>query len=314
MGIGPANLGWFHHLAILGEFNGLHRVLEFGSQNLHSAGHGNLVADLFKALKQPIPPQSNLDRLADNGPARDLYLMLGMEYDCIDTDGRYGAIQMDLNFDTVPPDSIEKYDLTTNIGTAEHILNQLNVFRSVHEFTRPGGLMLHVGPFLGCIDHGFFSYQPNLYRAIARANGYDLLGIWINPNTSLPILIPWYNDILQYFPIQPTKDCALFVAFRKKVSAEFCVPFQEVYEEMTPDNVLGRYTYIVDGRAIDGLQALGRLPVARVEQPVEDKSGLVDALNSKVLELERDIKLIQMSKSWRLTAPLRALRRLWVRQ
>ena len=39
-----------------------------------------------------------------------------------------------------------------------------------------GGLMLHALPFTAHLEHGFFSYQPNLFDALARYNSYQTLG------------------------------------------------------------------------------------------------------------------------------------------
>ena len=64
--------------------------------------------------------------------------------------------------------------------------------------------MLHISPFVGCVDHGFFTYQPNFYYALSRYNGYEVLGLWLNPNTALSSLIPWQHGMLQYIHLSPT--------------------------------------------------------------------------------------------------------------
>ena len=52
-----------------------------------------------------------------------------------------GTLVLDLNFDEAPKDHWNKYGLVTNHGTSEHIMNQYNVFKMMHDFTRPGGVM-----------------------------------------------------------------------------------------------------------------------------------------------------------------------------
>ena len=37
--------------------------------------------------------------------------------------------------------------------------------------------MLHVMPFVNYINHGFYSYHPNLFHALAGANGYRIVAI-----------------------------------------------------------------------------------------------------------------------------------------
>src|ERR1700732_4160718 len=36
-------------------------------------------------------------------------------------------------------------------------------------------------PFTVHLEHGFFSYQPNLFEALARYNSYQTLGTWVGP-------------------------------------------------------------------------------------------------------------------------------------
>ena len=107
--------------------------------------------------------------------------------------------------------------------------------------------MLHILPFIGCVDHGFFTYQPNFFYALARFNSYELLGVWFNPSTALSSLIPWQHDLLNHINVSPTKDSVLVVALRKMYAQKFCIPFQGVYEfSQMPENAR-RYKYVIDG-------------------------------------------------------------------
>ncbi len=148
-----------------------------------------------------------------------------------------------------------KYDFVTNHGTSEHLLNQQNFFKVVHELTKPGGLMLHAVPFTAHIEHGFFNYQPNFFEALARYNSYKLLGVWVGPGWQAASLVPWEPDILDYMVIN-SKTTHLLVALSQKMyDTPFSVPFQGVYEPMTPDEVMQRYSLIVDGEFYDGKRA-----------------------------------------------------------
>ena len=145
-----------------------------------------------------------------------------------------------------------KYDFVTNHGTSEHLLNQQNFFKVVHDLTKPGGLMLHAVPFTAHIEHGFFNYQPNFFEALARYNSYKLLGVWVGPGWQQASLVPWEADILDYMVIN-SKTTHLLVALSQKMyDTPFSVPFQGVYEPMTPDEVMQRYNLIVDGEFYDG--------------------------------------------------------------
>jgi putative sugar O-methyltransferase len=66
----------------------------------------------------------------------------------------------------------EQFDVATNFGTAEHVFNIGNMFRSMHDALRPGGVALHILPTFGDIDHGFFNIHPTAYFDLAAANDY----------------------------------------------------------------------------------------------------------------------------------------------
>lgn len=159
-------------------------------------GLGPPVLELYRQLNaafgRPAPgPQLLNTNNAQQQPARLLYETLGIEYHCVDVDGRVGTLVLDLNFDSAPAEYKGKYGLVTNHGTSEHLINQFNVFKMMHEFARPGGIMVHAVPFTVHLDHGFFNYQPNFFECLARYNSYETLGIWVGPDWSLASFIPW---------------------------------------------------------------------------------------------------------------------------
>jgi hypothetical protein len=165
MGLGPPILALYRQLKTLGAFDGIDSVVELGSQGVWCPDP-RLLTGLFEAFGRPVPPSSELDIYISNtgtglASSRHLHERLGFKYDCVDIDGNFGSLTLDLNFDSVPPDRRGKYGLTTNHGTSEHILDQRNTFKVIHDFTAPGGLMLHALPFTVHLEHGFFNYQPN---------------------------------------------------------------------------------------------------------------------------------------------------------
>lgn len=115
------------------------------------------------------------------GPAaptvEQFYRALGFAgYEAIDINSRYGSLVMDLNRDLEAAYGFTKtYDLVVNTGTAEHVFNQAAFLRNAHTLAKPGGLMVHIVPFTGYINHGFYNYQPNLFLDLAAANRYELV-------------------------------------------------------------------------------------------------------------------------------------------
>ena len=93
----------------------------------------------------------------------------------IDLNGPAEAHRMDLNFPLpqLPPFH-EPFDIVINTGTSEHVFDQAQLFESVHNCTRPGGLMVHTVPAVWP-EHGFYSYSACLFLDLAQANGYSII-------------------------------------------------------------------------------------------------------------------------------------------
>lgn len=252
MALGPPLLGLLVHFAELGELGNVRKIMEFGSQDIICPGpHARLLNRLLAAFERPQFDAEELTKIGNGGAAREFYERLGWQYDCLDTDGKHGALVLDLNFDPAPAELMGAYDLVTNIGTAEHLINQLNAFRVFHDLTKPGGVMLHLAPHTA-MDHGFYTYQPNFFYALARYNSYEMLGLWLNPNTNLSSLIPWQHSLLNFLKLSVADATVLIVAMRKRFAAEFKVPFQQIYESNQAPEVAARYEFIVDGNALSG--------------------------------------------------------------
>ena len=63
MGLGPATISLYEHLARNGSFDGIHKVVELGAQNIGCAGHEEGVARLYEACGKTPP---HLRQLAEN--------------------------------------------------------------------------------------------------------------------------------------------------------------------------------------------------------------------------------------------------------
>jgi SAM-dependent methyltransferase len=252
MGLGPPVLELYRQLKILGAFEGVRDVMELGSQDFWCPQQ-NLVRALCAAFGRGEPaPELLRTSNASQLPARLLYEALGLTYQCVDVDGRAGSLVLDMNFDGAPQEHIGNYDLVTNHGTSEHLLNQYNVFKLMHDFTRPGGIMIHAVPFTVHLEHGFFNYQPNFFECLARYNSYEILGLWVGPDWQLPSFVPWQPELLDFLMLSSKTTHLLVVALRKLYAADFRVPFQGHYEGTAPEAVLGRYAVTVDGEAVSG--------------------------------------------------------------
>ncbi len=160
-------------------------VLEFGNQTLTvDRSAMRRIIDRAAAHGQDVEGLRAIDRLSKTerrDQVANFYRHLGAtSYTAIDVNDTYGSLVMDLNRDVGAAYQYrETFDLVTNSGTGEHIFDQGAVFRNAHQLTEVGGLMIHVMPFVNYVNHGFYSFHPNLYHALASANRYQILGLGI---------------------------------------------------------------------------------------------------------------------------------------
>ena len=107
------------------------------------------------------------------------------EYLALDLQGTKHSISFDLNNEYK---DVKRYDVVTNIGTSEHIFNQLAVFKTIHNSVAAGGLIIHQLPGQGYYDHGFYNYQPTFFFDLAQANNYFMIGFWMYDNNKRDLI------------------------------------------------------------------------------------------------------------------------------
>ena len=217
------------------------RVLELGESNWY----GDVSVD---SLEQEIrrlvasPPQrdlyiSQLNEIERANRPGHLYELAKLFFAAVVQVGKYSAIdpgtpgsrfQFDLN---LPVPVTEQFDLTMNIGTAEHIFNVYQFFKTAHERTLTGGLMMHSSPFTGWPDHGFFNFQPTFYFDLARSNRYEILSfICAKFNPFEYVQVQTHDEIPQLILAgKIPAGSHINVVFRKTTDAEFIVPMQGYY-------------------------------------------------------------------------------------
>jgi hypothetical protein len=127
----------------------------------------------------PLPPPLSQPSIAGLDPeapsARQFWAWLGLSYAALDIDGSPGSVALDLNYDEAPSELRGKHHLVTNFGTTEHVANQCQAFKVVHDLTVLGGVMMHNVPVQGMLNHGLVNYNPKFFWMLARSNGYKWL-------------------------------------------------------------------------------------------------------------------------------------------
>lgn len=158
------------------------------------------------------------------------------KYVAVDLHGTHDALQHDLNH-PLPFD--EKFDVVTNIGTGEHVFNQYQVFKTIHDHCRPSGLMIHALPNQGCYDHGFYNYHPTFVYDLCEANSYQILALILTDGTQIPKKLIQINSRVDYVQLavngKLSEYSGLHVILRQAdIHAEFSIPRQGYYDDKLP--------------------------------------------------------------------------------
>ena len=174
---------------------------------------------------------------------------MGYDYLCIDISKEVDALNLDLNFDEVPIERRGCSKLVMNMGTTEHVANQIQAFKIIHDLTTVDGLMYHNVPFEGYQMHGLVNYTPKFFWMLCRSNEYDFLYFSIQYGGLNNDLHP---DII--LSIQQTCNRVLANKFsattsgirtllRKKKNAGFVPPFDGHVGE-TPNGIPEKYSEV----------------------------------------------------------------------
>ncbi len=217
-------------------------VLEFGEANWYGdVSNETLVQDIEKYADGDSERKDLLawlDKTNNSDEQTRLFdtakIFYRLYYGCpsveaIDLHGTEASTPHDLNEVLVRDEAV---DVTINNGTAEHIFFAGRVFQSMHQCTKPDGLMMHEGPLInGWVNHGFYNFQPTLFFDLARHNDYDTLFFigQIDPFNMVKVDGPDDIPALTESPEFPANP-VFFVVFRKSgEDKDFSVPMQGYY-------------------------------------------------------------------------------------
>jgi len=107
--------------------------------------------------------------------AKNIYLSLGVEHISIDLNGDNGALPIDLG-QLIPFIFLNQFDVITNYGTIEHVNNQFQVFKNVHDMLKHKGVIIHILPLIGnWPKHSRYYYSEKFVRDLANACSYQII-------------------------------------------------------------------------------------------------------------------------------------------
>jgi hypothetical protein len=150
-------------------------VLELGNQEIHAAAPLEKIKNLVRVAGGD--PEIVVQKYFQSGVGQisDAFEGSSFTYRCVDLYPGNRTIVADLNTYSVPDEWRGRFDLITNHGTTEHVADQMNAFRVIHDFAAVGAICQHYVPALGFFNHGLFNYQPAFFLFLAEANDYEIM-------------------------------------------------------------------------------------------------------------------------------------------
>jgi SAM-dependent methyltransferase len=168
------------------------------------------VYNVFRQRRSTLGSASGEDFSKSAPASRAFWISIGFTYSTIDFDGHRESTAINLNQDRVPEKLFGQFDLVVNTGTTEHVANQDNAFRVIHDLTRLGGVMYHEVP-AGSWNHGLINYSPKFFLLLHKQNDYEQL----------------------LMRERTEADMTIRAALRKRVDREFATPL-DVPSELMP--------------------------------------------------------------------------------
>jgi hypothetical protein len=243
MALSSGDLQLLTYLRNKREISGAGRVMEIGAQQLsrtflRSTGEIEELGRLFgisgpyQMVAEGEPDHAPDALLAPDAPrSRDFWRWLGYRYSSIDIDGSADSIPIDLNCDPVPASALGRYDLVVNAGTTEHVANQVNAFKIIHDLAKVDGIMVHNLPSQGMLNHGLINYNPKFFWMLSRSNGYRMVYFsFLSEAQCYPVPDDIVSEMAKFRPDASTavphefRNAAVVVALQKQFDKPFVAP------------------------------------------------------------------------------------------
>jgi SAM-dependent methyltransferase len=222
-------------------------ILDIGSANLYQAEKEELRC-FFDAYGVPADA-ALIDRIVqgslyfNTGGVNGIFVgelleMVGLSYRSFDIAQGYKTQIFDLNAMALPRELKGRFDTVLNYGTTEHVMNQHNAMRVMHDAVRPGGHIVHEVPAQGFIDHGYICYTPRFFFDLAGHNEYEVVDFgYLGPSPGKPIMNV-VRDYSAHFPVlqryvpaadiggYTASDVAISIIYKKVKDMPFRSPME----------------------------------------------------------------------------------------
>jgi hypothetical protein len=114
--------------------------------------------------------------------SKAMWSQLGYAHVSIDLNGMDEAYKIDLRTLISNPTWFEVFDIVYDGGTGEHVHNQYNLFKNIHNFTKLTGTMIRILPEVGSFpNHCSYYYTCGTFETLCEIMGYELLELKQHP-------------------------------------------------------------------------------------------------------------------------------------
>ncbi len=110
------------------------------------------------------------------GSAKEHFKSIGVDHVSIDTNGKNGALVIDLQRRIKDRSLVGTFDVLTNFGTTEHVEQQYPCWLNIHNLVKQNGVFIHVVPRTGhWRGHGYHKYSLEFFQKLADNCDYELI-------------------------------------------------------------------------------------------------------------------------------------------
>jgi SAM-dependent methyltransferase len=278
------SMAYLKYLSAKGYLNRNTKLLDIGTSNLYNVTNSDVIA--FTSTYGRAVPEAQANDLAIKSRLRPgkemLYLselidLTDISYTSYDVCRGAKTEVFDLNRQEISDAAKASFDIVLNFGTSEHVINQLNTFRVIHDALKVGGIAFHQLPSTGWANHGYFCYHPRLFNDLRIANNYEEKDIWYTLATQSPIEPIDFRE--EEKPLEPGSgslhglpsilpSCNLHVIHQKvsdlpfRVSLELSTSHSRVAKEIRAIHVGD--PVVLQSRAVNLLASVARRAVTRM--------------------------------------------------
>ena len=122
--------------------------------------------------------------------AKKYFQSIGVDHISIDINKKDGALPINLNEEIEDQFLIGTFDILTNFGTTEHVIEQYMCWDNIHNLVKEKGIFVHIVPRKGNWKmHGYFKYSIEFFKTLSRKMEYSIIDISIMKSNNLKDLI-----------------------------------------------------------------------------------------------------------------------------